>query len=120
MQRLDSLTNPQPRPPPRARKVRPVRCINSDCDGSTPLEVEDGKLLCKACGTVADDSSDFVTDVTFGEGQGGRAVLHGKNVGTEIILTHGGSLAHLRDNQLASFKKTISDGECSVVLCCTF
>ena len=44
--------------------------------------IEDAKLVCESCGTVADDSPDLVTDLQYGL-DNGRHVVHGHRVGAE-------------------------------------
>ena len=80
--RLDSLKNPQPRPRPRIQKKVPERCINPDCTEPNNLIIEDAKLVCESCGTVADDSPDLVTDLQYGL-DNGRHVVHGHHVGAD-------------------------------------
>lgn len=87
--RLDSLKNPQPRPPPQFNK-KPSRaqrvaasndCPNPDCHEKDVGE-EDGQLVCRGCGTVVSDSN-MVSEVTFGALASGAHVLHGAHVGAD-------------------------------------
>ena len=62
----------------------PDRCINPDCTEPTVLIIEDSKLVCESCGTVADDSPDLVTDLQYGVSAGtGQHVIHGHHVAAE-------------------------------------
>lgn len=87
--RLDSLKNPQPRPPPqfikkpsRAQRVAASNdCPNPDCHEKDVGE-EDGQLVCRGCGTVVSDSN-MVSEVTFGALASGAHVLHGTHVGAD-------------------------------------
>ncbi|SLM38099.1 Transcription factor TFIIB, cyclin-like domain [Lasallia pustulata] len=88
--RLDSLKNPQPRPPPQAakapiRKVQqrlgPKTCPNRDCKEKDVVE-EDGLYICRGCGTVVSESN-IVSEVTFGETSSGAAVVQGSYVGAD-------------------------------------
>ena len=62
--------------------------------------------MCESCGTVAEDSVDLVTDVSFGL-EGGRAVLHGQHVAADASHARGGET--LRGG-LSSLEKSIGDG----------
>lgn len=88
-QRLDSLSNPLSRPPPRIQRQVPEKCVNPECKEPDRLIHEDGKLICEGCGTVADDSTELVTDLQFGL-EGGRAVLHGRHVAADAGMISGG------------------------------
>lgn len=88
--RLDSIKNPQPRPPPQAakapiRKVQqrrgPKTCPNRDCKEKDVVE-EDGLYICRGCGTVVSESN-IVSEVTFGETSSGAAVVQGSYVGAD-------------------------------------
>ncbi|KAG8525763.1 uncharacterized protein KY384_000523 [Bacidia gigantensis] len=109
VQRLDSLKNPQPRPRPRIQKATPERCVNPDCTEPTSLTVEDGKLVCESCGTVADDSPDLVTDLQYGL-EGGRAVVHGHHVGVDSGQVRGEDVAGI-NRQMSGLEQTNATGE---------
>ena len=111
VERLDSLQNPIPRPPPRVHRPMPTQCIDPDC-ASTHIEPEDSKLICQTCGTVAVDNLELVTDVTFGQEASGRAVLHGRHVAADATHAKGTDGTWGRAGGHPSFEKTIADGEC--------
>lgn len=81
MARLDSIKNPQPRPPPQAKKTLSLKCPNPDCDANDPAD-EDGKTVCLACGTVILESQ-MVSEVVYGLASGGQHVVHGFHVGAD-------------------------------------
>ena len=87
-ERLDSLNNPQYRPPPRAQREAPKSCINVEC-GANSLILEDHKLVCTTCGTVALENENLVTDLQFDESTG-RAVLQGHRVAADSAHASGG------------------------------
>ena len=80
-ERLDSLTNPLPRPPPRVNQNKPLKCTDPTCE-STGIVNEDDKLICESCGTVISEYS-MVTDVQYGVTSNGRNVVHGHHVGAD-------------------------------------
>lgn len=87
-QRLDSLKNPLPRPPPqnkkqsRAQRLANSReCPNVDCTDKDVGE-EDGQLVCRGCGTVVNDSN-MVSEVLFGASSSGAHMVHGAHVGAD-------------------------------------
>ena len=85
MPRLDSLKNPQPRPPPQAansqRTKATTTCTNPECTDSM-VEEEDGKLVCIACGTVLQEMH-IVSEIQFNESAGGAATVQGSRVGAD-------------------------------------
>lgn len=81
VERLDSINNPQPRPPPRPKKLQSQECPNPDCNEKKGVE-EDGKLICSACGSVIDELS-MVAEVSYGLATGGQHVVHGIHVGAD-------------------------------------
>ena len=80
MERLDSLKNPQPRPPPQAIRVTNKDCPNKECNAKDSGVEEDGKTICRNCGTVIDELN-VVSDLIFGLATGGQHVVHGYHVG---------------------------------------
>ena len=79
MGRLDSFSNPQPRPAPRIPRPVAVDCPNPACDSTGSLE-EDGKTICETCGAVIQEVN-MVSDASFGITSGGQHVLQGVHVG---------------------------------------
>ncbi|KAL8946181.1 MAG: hypothetical protein Q9222_007394, partial [Ikaeria aurantiellina] len=88
--RLDSIRNPQPRPPlaspgqPAAKKKRSDRilvCTVPSCQSSN-LEEENGDLICQACGSVLMEGN-IVSDNTFIETGGGESLRAGVTVGND-------------------------------------
>ena len=80
MERLDSLKNPQPRPPPQATRVTNKDCPNKECNAKDSGVEEDGKTICRNCGSVIDELN-VVSDLIFGLATGGQHVVHGYHVG---------------------------------------
>ena len=80
VERLDSLTNPQPRPPPQATRVSNKDCPNRECNAKNSAIEEDGKWICRDCGTVTDESN-MVSELSYGLATGGQHVVHGYHVG---------------------------------------
>ena len=78
--RLDSLKNPQPRPPPQSQKPRATNCPNPECGLADTGDEEDGKVICRACGTVIHELN-MVSDLQYGLSAGGQHVVHGFHVG---------------------------------------
>ena len=109
--RLDSLKNPQPRPKPKVQRPTPDRCINPDCESPTVLIIEDAKLVCESCGTVADDSPDLVTDVQYGVSNvTGQHVVHGRNVAVEASYVRNADLFD-HNRQITSLEITNLAGQ---------
>ncbi|KAL9130306.1 MAG: hypothetical protein Q9217_001481 [Psora testacea] len=113
--RLDSLKKPQPRPRPRVQKESPDRCINPDCTSPTVLIIEDSKLVCESCGTVADDAPDLVTDLQYGVSNvTGQHVVHGHHVAAEAAYVRSADLFD-RNRQITSLEMTNMAGKRYVV-----
>ena len=85
MPRLDSLKNPQPRPPPQVanaqRKNASTTCTNAECTASV-IEEEDGQLVCISCGNVLQEVH-IVSEIQFNENAGGAATVQGSYVGAD-------------------------------------
>ena len=85
MPRLDSLKNPQPRPPPQVAssqgKKAVTTCTNAECTESV-VEEEDGKLVCISCGNVLQEMH-IVSEIQFNENAGGAATVQGSHVGAD-------------------------------------
>ncbi|MCJ1335191.1 transcription factor TFIIIB subunit brf1 [Bachmanniomyces sp. S44760] len=92
--RLDSLKNPQPRPPPKGISAKDLRrgvavlsrpkvtiCTNAACPKSDIVE-DEGQKICQSCGTVIQDLQP-VGEVAFGETRSGAAVVQGSYVGAD-------------------------------------
>lgn len=90
MERLDSLNNPQPRPPPGPKQPQSKDCPNPDCNEKKGVE-EDGKIICTACGSVIEELS-MVTDLTYGLATGGQHVVHGFHVGANQAFAKRGDV----------------------------
>ncbi|KAL8908661.1 MAG: hypothetical protein Q9171_005343 [Xanthocarpia ochracea] len=85
-QRLDSLTNPQPRripidTPAKKQSDRISVCTDTNC-GSTNLDEDNGYLVCQACGTIIQETN-IVSDNTFIETGGGESMRAGVTVGND-------------------------------------
>ena len=89
-QRLDSIKNPQPRPPPGYRPQPPSkrrktasrpRCPNPVCESQNLVD-EDGQVICSDCGEVVEDAN-IVADPAFMDGAGGATIKLGSNVGND-------------------------------------
>lgn len=102
-ERLDSLSNPQPRPPIGSRRKEPLKCPDPTCKGDEFGE-EDGKKLCLVCGAVVSEFS-MVTDVQFGLTGSGRHVVHGAHVAADQAYNRGGNL-YDRNKQTTSEEVT--------------
>ncbi len=83
--RLDSLKNPQPRPPPQAtiaqRNEAPTTCTNPECVESNLID-EDGKLICTSCGNVIQEMH-IVSEISFAEASNGAATVQGSHVAAD-------------------------------------
>ena len=90
VERLDSIKNPQPRPPPQPKRPQTQECPNPECNEKKGVE-EDGKLICSACGSVIDELS-MVTEVTYGLATGGQHVVHGFHVGADQAFAKRGDV----------------------------
>lgn len=110
MPRLDSLKNPTARPRFRATKKAPEKCINPDCDAPDVLIIEDNKLVCEACGVVADDAPDLVTDLQYGVSSStGQHVVHGHHVGADAAYAHGSTMSK-QNRQMSTMEQTHMNG----------
>ena len=89
-ERLDSLSNPQPRPPIGSRRKETLKCPDPSCKGDEFGE-EDGKKLCLVCGAVVSEFS-MVTDVQYGLTGSGRHVVHGAHVAADQSYNRNGML----------------------------
>ncbi|KAL8732116.1 MAG: hypothetical protein Q9181_004069, partial [Wetmoreana brouardii] len=88
--RLDSIKNPQPRPPPgyqgqpprkKQKTDRIVACTVPTC-GSQHIEEENGYIICQTCGTVLQEAN-IVSDNMFIETAGGDSMRAGVTVGAD-------------------------------------
>ena len=102
-ERLDSLSNPQPRPPIGSRRKEPLQCPDPSCKGDEFGE-EDGKKLCLVCGAVVSEFS-MVTDVQYGLTGSGRHVVHGAHVAADQAYNRNGML-YDRNKQTTSEEVT--------------
>ena len=102
VERLDSLKNPQPRPPPQVTRVSKKDCPNKECNAKNNGVEEDGKLICRDCGTVIDESN-MVSDVSYGLTTGGQHVVHGYHVGAAETRARRGDV--LDKNRLYSSRE---------------
>ena len=117
VERLDSIKNPQPRPPPRLKKPQSQECPNPDCNEKKGVE-EDGKLICSACGSVIDELS-MVTEVTYGLATGGHHVVHGLHVGADQAFAKRGDVVD-RTRSATSRDMTMQYGESFSHICQTY
>lgn len=90
MERLDSIKNPQPRPPPQTKKPQSQECTNPECNQKKAIE-EDGKIICSGCGSVIDELT-MVTEVTYGLAIGGQHIVHGYHVGADQAYARRGDV----------------------------
>lgn len=84
--RLDSFSNPTPRPRPRSKKEISEDCPNPECQSKNSGEVEDGKTICKNCGTVILEGN-LVSELTYGLATGGAHVVHGFHVAADQAVS---------------------------------
>lgn len=88
--RLDSIKNPQPRPPPglqgqpppKKQKTDRIRACTVPTCQSRHLEEENGYLICQTCGTVLQEAN-IVSDNMFIETAGGDSMRAGVTVGAD-------------------------------------
>ncbi|KAF2444993.1 BRF1-domain-containing protein [Karstenula rhodostoma CBS 690.94] len=71
-------SKPSPTPPP----VQPAQRPKHTCCESPEIGEDDGRTVCFNCATVHDESN-IVSEITFGETSGGRAMVHGGTVGND-------------------------------------
>ena len=90
VERLDSIKNPQPRPPPQTKKPQSQECPNPECNQKKGVE-EDGKIICTNCGTVIDELT-MVTEVSYGLAIGGQHIVHGQHVGADQAYARRGDV----------------------------
>lgn len=102
-ERLDSLSNPQPRPPPQLRQNKPLKCPDPTC-ACSGFTNEDDKVICETCGAVVQEYS-MVTDIQYGVSGSGRAVVHGHHVGADQAYNRNGML-YDRNRQVSSEEVT--------------
>lgn len=102
-ERLDSLSNPQPRPPIGLHRKEPLKCPDPMCKGDDFGE-EDGKMLCLVCGAVVSEFS-MVTDMQYGLTGSGRHIVHGAHVAADQSYNRGGNL-YDRNKQVTSEEVT--------------
>lgn len=78
--RLSNFQQPKPSatPPP----VQPAQRSRYTCCESPEIGEDDGRTVCFNCATVHDESN-IVSEITFGETSGGRAMVHGGTVGND-------------------------------------
>ncbi|KAL1609954.1 transcription factor TFIIIB subunit brf1 [Paraconiothyrium brasiliense] len=78
--RLSSFQQAKPSatPPP----VQPAQRSKYTCCDSPEIGEDDGRTVCFNCATVHDESN-IVSEITFGETSGGRAMVHGGTVGND-------------------------------------
>ena len=111
-ERLDSISNPQPRPPPGLqRRKEPLKCPDPNCK-SEGFSEEDSKLICLTCGAVVTEFT-MVTDVQYGLTSGGRHVVHGHHVGSDQAYNRNGMLFD-RNKQTTSEEVTNLAGRYSL------
>lgn len=84
--RLDSFSRPTSRPPPRSKKQISEDCPNLECGAKNSGEAEDGKTICKDCGTVISEGN-LVSEVTYGLASGGAHVVHGFHVAADAATS---------------------------------
>lgn len=106
--RLDSINNPQPRPPPQANIPRARDCPNPDCRQIDTGVDEDGKRICSLCGTVIQELN-MVSELSYGLSTGGSHVVHGYHVGADQAYAKRGDVVD-RSRMLNSQQMTEANG----------
>lgn len=111
VERLDSIKNPQPRPPPGPIRTQSQECPNPDCNAKKGVE-EDGKIICSACGSVIDELT-MVTEVTYGLATGGQHIVRGYHVSADQAFAKRGAVvdktrAATSQEQTAQFGESVT------------
>ena len=117
VERLDSIKNPQPRPPPRQIRPQSQQCPNPDCNQKESVE-EDGKLICSACGSVIDELT-MVSEVTYGLTAGGHHIVHGYHVGADQAFARRGDVVD-RTRAASSQEVTAQFGKLNAQICSAY
>jgi transcription factor IIIB subunit 2 len=76
------LSNFQSKPSPTPPPVQPAQRSKHACCEKPEIGEDDGRTVCFNCATVHDESN-IVSEITFGETSGGRAMVHGGTVGND-------------------------------------
>jgi transcription factor IIIB subunit 2 len=76
------LSNFQSKPSPTPPPVQPAQRSKHACCENPEIGEDDGRTVCFNCATVHDESN-IVSEITFGETSGGRAMVHGGTVGND-------------------------------------
>ncbi|KAK7191424.1 hypothetical protein DPSP01_002973 [Paraphaeosphaeria sporulosa] len=76
------LSNFQSKPSPTPPPVQPVQRPKHTCCDNPEIGEDDGRTVCFNCGMIHDESN-IVSEITFGETSGGRAMVHGGTVGND-------------------------------------
>ena len=117
-QRLDSFTNPQPRPLPSLSKNKKGKqsgppptarqCPNPSCHDKDVGE-EEGQIICRGCGTVISESN-IVAEVQFAETSSGGHLMLGQHVGSDQAHAKGTLRALRNGSGLTSREATEANG----------
>lgn len=108
--RLDSFSNPTPRPPPRSKKEISEDCPNPECKAKNSGQMEDGKSICEKCGTVIAEGN-LVSEVTYGLATGGAHVVHGFHVAADQAVSKRGAVYSDRQRMEDSRHQTENQGK---------
>lgn len=76
------LSNFQSKASPTPPPVQPAQRPKHTCCESPEIGEDDGRTVCFNCGMIHDESN-IVSEITFGETSGGRAMVHGGTVGND-------------------------------------
>ncbi|KAF9740200.1 hypothetical protein PMIN02_008461 [Paraphaeosphaeria minitans] len=76
------LSNFQSKSSPTPPPVQPAQRPKHTCCDSPEIGEDDGRTVCFNCGMIHDESN-IVSEITFGETSGGRAMVHGGTVGND-------------------------------------
>ena len=107
--RLDSIKNPQPRPVPQAKTPRVSECPNPDCGQRDSGINEDGKIICRDCGTVIQELN-MVSELTYGLAMGGQHVVHGYHVGADQTYAKRGDVVD-PNRAMSSREVSVASGQ---------
>ena len=111
--RLDSFSNPTPRPIPRSKKQASEDCPNPECMAKNSGEMEDGKSICRECGAVISEGN-LVSEVSYGL-SGGAHVVHGVHVAADQAVSKRGAIYGDSQRREDSRQQTENFGKCYVI-----
>lgn len=76
------LSNFQSKPSATPPPVQPAQRPKHTCCDNPEIGEDDGRTVCFSCGMIHEESN-IVSEITFGETSGGRAMVHGGTVGND-------------------------------------